>query len=153
MSDPCSRVITPARGGPVEPDPDIEAYGRRRWEAGDLLTMRETLGLTRNAMAEFLGTSQATYKTWEEGTVNMYSSTFQRIGRFLLHAERQLEWLAEYDVSIKDLLPLHSVAGQLGVPHEVLIQRYRDNLFTADDLGILGLWVDREDVERIAEVV
>ncbi len=137
----------------MEPDPDIEAYGRRRWEEGDLLAMRTRLNLTRNAMAEFLGTSQATYKTWEEGTVNMYASTFQRIGRFLLHAERQLEWLASYDVSIDDLVPLHSVAGQLGVPHEVLIQRYRDKLFTADDLGILGLWVDKEDVALIAEVV
>ena len=137
----------------MEPDPDIEAYGRRRWEVGDLLSMRETLGLSRNAMAEFLGTSQATYKTWEEGTVTMMGSTFQRIGRFLLHAERQLEFLASYDVKIQDLLPLHAVAGQLGVPHEVLMNRYRSGLFTADDLGILGLWVDRDDVDVIASVL
>jgi transcriptional regulator with XRE-family HTH domain len=137
----------------VEPDPDIEAYGRRRWENGDLLAMRQKLGLTRNAMAEFLGTSQATYKTWEEGTVKMQASTFQRIGRFLLHADRQLEWLAGYDVEIADLVPLHAVAGQLGVPNEVLMQRYRDQLFTADDLGILGLWVDKQDVKLIAEVL
>jgi len=137
----------------MEPDPDIEAYGRRAMANGELLAMRETLGLTRNAMAEFLGTSQATYKTWEEGTVTMIASTYQRIGRFLLHAQRQLEFLAEYDCPISTLMPLHGVAGRLGVPHEVLMQRYRDGLFTADDLGILGLWVDREDVEKIAAVL
>jgi DNA-binding XRE family transcriptional regulator len=137
----------------MEPDPDIEAYGRRAVAAGELAAMRETLGLTHNAMAEFLGTSQATYKTWEAGTVNMFGSTYQRIGRFLLHAQRQLAFLAEYDVDISELMPLHKVAGQLGVPHEVLMQRYRDQLFTADDLGILGLWVDREDVQAIAEVL
>jgi len=146
-------VITPERGGPVEADPGIEAYGRRSWEFGGLLGMRLRLGLTRNAMAEFLGTSQATYKTWEEGTVKMYASTFQRIGRFLLHAERQLSYLAEHGVDVTELMPLHSVAGQLGVPHEVLMSRYRSGLFTADDLGILGLWVDREDVEKIAGVL
>jgi DNA-binding XRE family transcriptional regulator len=113
--------------------------------------MRQRLGLTRNAMAEFLGTSQATYKTWEEGTVKMYSTTFQRIGRFLLHAEKQLAFLAEHGCDISELLPLHAVAGQLGVPHEILMSRYREGLFSADDLGILGLWVDREDVEAIAE--
>lgn len=137
----------------MEPDPDIEAYGRRRWENGDLLAMRERLGLTRNAMADLLVTSQATYKTWEEGTVNMYASTFERIGRFLMRADRQLEWLAEYDCDISTLMPLYAVAGQLGVPHEVLIQRYRDGLFTADDLGLLGLWVDRDDVATIAAVL
>jgi transcriptional regulator with XRE-family HTH domain len=137
----------------VEPDPDIATYGRRRLIQGDLLAMRTTLGLTRNAMAEFLGTSQATYKTWEEGTVNIYTSTYDRIRRFLHHAERQLEYLSQHDCNISDLLPLHAVAGQLGVPHEVLMQRYRDGLFTADDLGILGLWVDREDVKAIAEVL
>lgn len=135
----------------MEPDPGVEAYGRRSWEFGGLLAMRQRLGLTRNAMAEFLGTSQATYKTWEEGSVKMYSSTFQRIGRFLLHAERQLSILAEHGCDITDLVPLHAVAGQLGVPHEILMARYRDGLFEADDLGILGLWVDQEDVAQIVE--
>lgn len=135
----------------MEPDLDIESYGRRAWENGELLRMREHLGLTHNAMAEFLGTSQATYKTWETGSVRMYASTFQRIGRFLLHAYRQLDWLAQHDCDISELMPLHKVAGQLGVPHEILMSRYREGLFTADDLGILGLWVDREDVEQIAE--
>lgn len=135
----------------MEPDPDIEAYGRRAWENGELLAMRERLGLSHNAMAEFLGTSQATYKTWEAGSVNMYRSTFERIGRFLLHAYRQLDYLAEYDCDISTLVPLHKVAGQFGIPHEILMARYREGLFSADDLGILGLWVDREDVEQIAE--
>lgn len=135
----------------MEPDPGVEAYGRRSWEFGGLLAMRQRLGLTRNAMAEFLGTSQATYKTWEEGSVKMYSSTFQRIGRFLLHAERQLAILAEHGCDITDLVPLHAVAGQLGVPHEILMSRYRDGLFEADDLGILGLWVDQDDVAQIVE--
>lgn len=135
----------------MEYDPDIENYGRRCWENGELLAMRERLGLTHNAMAEFLGTSQATYKTWETGSVKMYASTFQRIGRFLLHAYRQLDWLAEHNCDISELIPLHKVAGQLGVPHEILMARYREGLFSADDLGILGLWVDREDMEQIVE--
>lgn len=135
----------------MELDQDIEAYGRRAWENGELQAMRERLGLSHNAMAEFLGTSQATYKTWEAGTVTMYRTTFERIGRFLLHAYRQLDYLAEYDCDISTLMPLHRVAGKLGVPAEILMTRYREGFFTADDLGILGLWVDREDVELIAE--
>jgi DNA-binding XRE family transcriptional regulator len=137
----------------VEPDTEIEAYGRYAWENGELKAMRERLGLSHNAMAEFLGTSQATYKTWESGEVTVYRSTCQRIGRFLLLARRQLDYLAEYDCDVSTLTPLHKVAGQLGVPHEILMARYRDGLFSADDLGILGLWVDREDLALIAEVV
>ena len=131
----------------------IEAYGRRSASFGGLLAMRQRLGLSRNAMAEFLGTSQATYKTWEESSVNMFPRTYERIGRFLMHAERQLAFLAEHGVDISELMPLYAVAGLLGVPHEVLMQRYRDGLFTADDLGILGLWVDREDVDAISAVL
>lgn len=135
----------------MERDLDIETYGRWAWEQDELVAMRKRLGLSRNAMAEFLGTSQATYKTWEEGSVRMFASTFQRIGRFLLLAHRQLDYLAQYDCDISTLMPLHTVAGQLGVPNEILMARYREGFFTADDLGILGLWVDREDVEKIAE--
>ena len=64
-----------------------------------------------------------------------------------------LAFLAEHGVDISELMPLYAVAGLLGVPHEVLMQRYRDGLFTADDLGILGLWVDREDVDAISAVL
>lgn len=137
----------------MERDVETEDYGRWAVAEGELQAMRETLGLTMNAMAEFLGTSQATYKSWESGDVNMYASTYQRIGRFLLHAHRQLAWLSEHNVTIDTLIPLHKVAGQLGVPNEILMQRYRDGLFTADDLGILGLWVDKEDLNVIAGVL
>jgi len=148
-------VIHLDEGGPVtDRDHDIEAYGRRAVAAGDLLALRETLGLTVNAMAEFLGTTQNTYRSWEENRVQrLWPQTAQRIGRFILHANRHLDFLASHGVGIDSLIPLHKVAGQLGVPHEILIKRYREGLFAADDLGILGLWVDREDIKTIAEVL
>lgn len=146
-------VITDLEGGPpIERDMDIEAFGRRAVAAGELLTLREALGLTVNAMAEFLGTTQNTYKTWESNSVSrMWPQTAERIGRFILHANRHLDFLASHGVSISDLIPLHKVAGQLGIPHEILIKRYREGWFAADDLGILGLWVDREDITTISE--
>ena len=144
-------MIHLGRGAPIERDFDIEAYGRRAVANGELFALRETLGLTINAMAEFLGTTQNTYKTWENNEVRrLWPQTAQRIGRFILHAQRHLDFLASHDVSIDSLLPLHKVAGQLGIPHEILIKRYREGWFAADDLGILGLWVDREDIENIA---
>lgn len=138
----------------IDRDHDIEAFGRRAVAAGELKQLRETLGLTVNAMAEFLGTTQNTYRTWEENRVGrMWPQTAERIGRFILHANRHLDFLAEHGVTIDSLIPLHKVAGQLGIPHEILIKRYREGLFQADDLGILGLWVDREDIMAIAEVL
>lgn len=155
MSYPPARVIYLDEGGPViERDHDIEAYGRRAVANGELLALRERLGLTVNAMAEFLGTTQNTYRSWEENLVTrMWPQTAQRIGRFILHANRHLDFLESHGVSIDDLIPLHKVAGQLGIPHEILIKRYREGLFAADDLGILGLWVDREDIKEIAGVL
>ena len=76
-----------------------------------------------------------------------------KVGRFMLHSKKQLAVLREHKINLKKLMPLHDVAGQLGVSHELLIRRYREDLFEAEDLGLLGLWVYRADLDKVAGVV
>lgn len=133
---------------------EILDIGRRAVEKGGLRRMRKKLGLTRNAVAEVLYTSPVTYRTWEDATVQFIRKpTLEKVGRFMIHAEKQLDVLKEYDINIRKLMPMHEVAAQLGVPHEVLLKRYREGLFTAEDLGILGLWIHRIDLSTVGNIV
>lgn len=133
---------------------DIMSAGYRAVQLGQLGRMRERLGLSRNAMSDLLYTSPQTYNTWEDypGT-RIRPETAMKVGRFMLHSKKQLAVLREHKIHLKKLMPLHDVAGQLGVSHELLIRRYREGLFEAEDLGLLGLWVYRADLDKVAEVV
>jgi DNA-binding XRE family transcriptional regulator len=133
---------------------DIMSAGYRAVQLGQLGRMRERLGLSRNAMSDLLYTSPQTYNTWEDypGT-RIRPETAMKVGRFMLHSKKQLAVLREHKINLKKLMPLHDVAGQLGVSHELLIRRYREDLFEAEDLGLLGLWVYRADLDKVAEVV
>jgi len=133
---------------------DIMSAGYRAVQLGQLGKMRERLGLSRNAMSDLLYTSPQTYNTWEDypGT-RIRPETAMKVGRFMLHSKKQLAVLREHKINLKKLMPLHDVAGQLGVSHELLIRRYREGLFQAEDLGLLGLWVYRADLDKVAEVV
>jgi DNA-binding XRE family transcriptional regulator len=133
---------------------DIMSAGYRAVQLGQLGRMRERLGLSRNAMSDLLYTSPQTYNTWEDypGT-RIRPETAMKVGRFMLHSKKQLAVLREHKINLKKLMPLHDVAGQLGVSHELLIRRYREDLFEAEDLGLLGLWVYRADLDKVAGVV
>jgi DNA-binding XRE family transcriptional regulator len=133
---------------------DIMSAGYRAVRLGQLGKMRERLGLSRNAMSDLLYTSPQTYNTWEDypGT-RIRPETAMKVGRFMLHSKKQLAVLREHKINLKKLMPLHDVAGQLGVSHELLIRRYREGLFEAEDLGLLGLWVYRADLDVVASIV
>ena len=128
--------------------------GYRAVQLGQLGRMRERLGLSRNAMSDLLYTSPQTYNTWEDypGT-RIRPETAMKVGRFMVHSKKQLAILREHKINLKKLMPLHDVAGQLGVSHELLIHRYREGLFEAEDLGLLGLWVHKSQLDDVAAIV
>lgn len=130
------------------------AVGYRAVQLGQLGRMRLRLGLSRNAMSDLLYTSPQTYNTWEDypGT-RIRPETAMKVGRFMVHSKKQLAILREHKINLKKLMPLHDVAGQLGVSHELLIHRYREGLFEAEDLGLLGLWVYKSDLDHVATIV
>jgi hypothetical protein len=105
-------------------------------------------------MAELLHTSVVTYTSWEERPgITLWPSTATKVGRFYRLATKQLELLHEDGIEVDKLIPLHHATTLLGIPQELLLRRYREGVFDAEDLGILGLWLYREDLERIRELV
>ena len=132
-------------------DVDLAHLGRRVVAQGHLIRLRETLGLTPTGMAEILQTTPLTYRSWESKKVaRLWDSTAERVGRFYLHAERQLDMLEEDGIDISGLIPLFIAAGQVGVSQALLLKMYREGLIHGVDLGILGLWVHGEDLDDIA---
>lgn len=133
------------------PGPEKAAeLGRAVVADGRLKTLRERLRITRSAMAGLLHTNMVTYADWERRpTVNLRPRTAERVGRFYHLATQELDLLAEYGLDVDNLVPFHVVATLLGVPQEVLLQWYREEKFTALDAGILGLWISRQDLDRL----
>ena len=118
--------------------------------ATDLHKIRTRLGLTHHAMAELLYTSQQTYRNWE-GDGRPRADAAARIERFLTSANDQLHWLEENGADVADYTPLNLAASALGIPHETLFHAYRSGGFEAKDLGVLGIWVRKDDLDLILE--
>jgi transcriptional regulator with XRE-family HTH domain len=118
-----------------------------------LRDLRMRLGLTEHGMAELMYTSQQTYHNWETGQTRLRKSSEEKINAFIASADNQLAELAQLGVGVDHMVPLNIAAALLGVPHELLFHGYRDNLFQADDLGILGIWVDNADLDKILTAV
>lgn len=139
-------------GGPLVPEDkfDLARIGREVVTEGKLYKLRERLKLSRNAMADMLHTSFITYTNWEQQPgVRLWPSTAARIGAFYKAATAELEeHEAHGGEPLHELMPFHMVATYCGVPQEQLLHWYRDGQFEAVDLGILGLWVHRDEMER-----
>ena len=133
-----------------------ENRGRDLVWTGQLTTLRVRLGFTRGAMAELLHMSPVTYNRCEDlpGTANsMWSSTAERLGRFSWLAEKTLADMDTINVTLSDYTPLHLLAMTHGLPQEVLLKWYREGVIQAEDLGVLGLWVHKDDEYLLNEGV
>lgn len=123
--------------------------GRNLVYTGQLSQVRIKLGFTRSAMAELLHMSRATYNKCEDEPDSarvIWSSTAERLGRFVYLMELTVERLAAEGVELRDMMPFHVIALQYGLPQEVLLHWYRQGLVYAEDLGVLGLWVRKDDL-------
>lgn len=127
-----------------------EQIGRRVIATGAMQRLREDLGLSRRVMAEYLHVSSPTYHRWEDyAATQLRKELAERVGRFYTAALNELALLTEDGVRLTDLAPLHEAAQSLGVPQEVLLRRHRAGEFAGEDLGILGLWIDRRDLDQM----
>lgn len=135
-------------------DDHVDA-GRDLVQYSWLVVLRQRLGFTRSAMAEMLHMSPVTYNRCEDepdSAGRMWKSTAERLGRFAWLAEKTLNELSNENVELSDLTPLHVVATTYGLPQEVMLQWYRRGIIRADDLGILGLWIHKDDEHFLREV-
>ena len=142
--------------GRMKKSQDHEKSGRALIASGNLVNLRNRLGLSRSAMTELLQLSVATYARYEtepESGWRMRPWTAERVGRFAYLAEITLAELAEDNITVDDLTPLHIAAVMHGIPQEVLFHWYRSGVIQAEDLGILGLWIHKEDLHLVEEAL
>ena len=132
---------------------DWQELGRKAVANGDLKRLRKELGLNRSSMAELLRTSMVTYTAWERGDVRLWPVTAERIGRFCSIARKHLDLLYDAEIELSEPPPLHHATVALGVPQELLLKRVKEKDIDVEDLGILGMWLYKEDLERIREVL
>jgi transcriptional regulator with XRE-family HTH domain len=135
--------------------PTVEDHvraGRSLVGSGDLQQLRHRIGLTRLAMSEMLHMSPLTYTKLEQSagaSDSMWNSTAERLGRFEYLAELTLEELETEGIALDDLTPMHVVATQQGLPQELILKWYREGRLPAYDLGILGLWIGKDDIHYL----
>ena len=137
--------------GIMLPDPETcVELGRLVVADGRLKALRNRLGITRSAMAELLYTNMVTYAGWERRPeMKLQRATAERVGRFYWTAKEQLDVLEQEGYDPRDFVSLGVVSTLLGVAQEVLFQWYREGRVKAMDVGILGLWVSRKDLDRL----
>jgi len=128
----------------LEEDVDL---GREVVAKGMLKPLRESLGLTRSAMAELMYTTYPTYTSWESRPKTViWPKSADRIGRFYRTAN---ETIRIWGGDLKDLVPMHVVCTLLATPQETVMSWCRDGHLNAVDLGILGTWVTKKDLHAI----
>lgn len=124
--------------------------GREAVERGLLRQLRIQLGLPQAVMADLLGVDPARYRLWEQSpATRLWTKSAIKVGRFYRSATSQLRILEQQGVPVADLMPFMAVAPRLGMTHEGLMREYRDGYVKAVDLGVLGLWMRKEDFEEI----
>lgn len=129
-------------------------HGRDLVWTGDLAQLRARLGFTRSAMADLLHMSPLTYNRCEDdpnSADRMWASTAERLGRFAYLAERTLSELEGEGVTLAELTPLHMVAMNHGLPQEVMLRWYRNGIIRGVDLGVLGMWIHKDDLYLLSE--
>ena len=99
-------------------------------------------------MAEVLHTSPQTYSTWERrrDKIKLWPASADRVGKFYVQAYQVIGQTLDDGINLGELIPFHLAASQLGLPQEVLLEQHRSGDLHAEDLGILGLWVRKEDL-------
>jgi len=132
-------------------DQGLVELGRMVVATEKLRELRELVGLSRTSMADLIHVTRSIYMHWESfPQVKLRPESAARIGRFYRHATAQLTALAADGLNIDNLMPVHMVSTKLGVGQEVLLKRYREGAFHAEDLGMLGLWLYRDELEFVA---
>jgi DNA-binding XRE family transcriptional regulator len=124
--------------------------GRQVIADGRLQQLREDLGLTRSTMAEYMGVDRVQYTRWEvrAAEVKPWNKSAVRVGRFYTAATRQLAVLSEAGVNLSELLPFMVAAPLLGLTQEGLLHKYRNGEVEAVEMGVLGLWMQRDVFEH-----
>lgn len=148
------RFLSLSRGTLINMTSDViemALLGRQVVEDGRLRQLRDQLGFSVNVMSEVLYMNAVSYRRWESGGgAALKPSVAERLGRFYVQAIRTLDLLSEQDLQLRDLVPFHLVAGAAGLPHEILLQRCRRGHIDGVDLGILGTWLHRADLDKLS---
>jgi len=121
--------------------------GRSVVDNQQLVTLRESIGFSRNLMSELFHVNPMTYAAWERGNgARLKPLVAERIGRFYVQAQEAIDQLKAQGINLKELVPFHLVAAAAGLPQEVLLAKYREGEIDGVELGILGLWLRRRDL-------
>lgn len=123
--------------------------------SGQLRALRERLGLSPTAMAVLMYLSPVTYRNLEGLEFatgperRVWRNTAQRMTNFFDTAIAQLDLLDGEGIELNELLPIHVAATLLGLPQEALFSLYRSGEIGGLDLGVLGIWLRRDELALV----
>lgn len=136
----------------------FELLGRTVVTEQKLTQLRRRLGVSLSYMSELMDLSVSTYRNWElnpELGVLIRAQLAIKAGRFYQRAVETLEGLQlDGDLTIEDLIPFYAYAEVTGQPVEFVLEQCRRGLIslTIYDLGILGPWIQRDQLPHLGMV-
>lgn len=114
---------------------------------GDLVCLRDRLGLSRTALAALIGTSPDSLRKWETGKQGMKRTSAIEIGRWWQSAQAELKLYEQSGRQIEELLPVANVVWKLGVSLATIIRWCKSGELDYEDFGVLGLFIYKYEVK------
>lgn len=107
-------------------------------------------------LAMHLRTNTASLRRWftnPDTVERMHDTTAARIGQWSYEAASAARVLLDQGVRMIDLYPLNLLAGQMGrsVSSLLYIKMCREGEITCYDLGPMGVYIPRDQVDKLKE--
>lgn len=130
---------------------DLVKLGLNAAFHGQLSEMRKVTGLSRAGMADLIGVTSEALREWEALRRTMTMATALRIGEWFWAAQKVIDNAGDpIDFSI--LMPGGGACMMFNVPAEGLLEYLKWKQIDHEDLGVLGVFVYRDQIPALAIV-
>lgn len=119
--------------------------------SGDLQKLRKRLSMSRTTMAALMGVSPESLKRWESGIQGMKVGTAIQIAQWWTKAEADEARFLDNGGDESSIVPIATFVSWLGVSQNTVIEWCKQGEVDYVDLGSLGYFVYRHELEHVME--
>ncbi len=145
----CSASVDHMTDPPTPQAADLVRLGQQATAMGDLDTLRQSVGITRNTMANLIPVAADALRKWENGEQAISVASAEKVGEWLWGVRGVLADIRADGIDIQDWVPMSAAAKYLSLSQGDVQEKCDKGQMRCLSLGVLGIWVAREDVPAL----